>query len=286
VTPEEDNEELDSFAKLLVNKYYVDEVYAALITKPLDKLAAFAYKYIDQADTVVPDVGSAEGRIVGPIKQWFKEMHDNVFRATKAVDPDAPIGEIDNYLPHIHTDDAFRWMADESNAVAVATRGTVYNPLDPASAWKRRMVEGDMWFGEPLTAEDIAGGLDRLNVLGRERGGLKFDFFETDLPTIMDKYTKMYGAQMGKIARKQYLKDKGVFQKVEERLIEDPAWVKSAEKRIATVTKERAKALAKVNKKLGEATKSLDIVLEQGLKDTRGRLTAALAETDLSARNQ
>ena len=213
-------------------------------------------------------------------------MHDNVFRATKAVDPDAPIGEIDNYLPHIHTDDAFRWMADESNAVAVATRGTVYNPLDPASAWKRRMVEGDMWFGEPLTAEDIAGGLDRLNVLGRERGNLKFDFFETDLPTIMDKYTKMYGAQMGKIARKQYLKDKGVFQKVEERLIEDPAWVKSAEKRIATVTKERAKALAKVNKKLGEATKSLDIVLEQGMKDTRGRLTAALAETDLSARNQ
>jgi hypothetical protein len=245
-----------------------------------------AYKYIDQADTVVPDVGSAEGRIVGPIKQWFKEMHDNVFRATKAVDPDAPIGEIDNYLPHIHTDDAFRWMADESNAVAVATRGTVYNPLDPASAWKRRMVEGDLWFGEPLTAEDIAGGLDRLNVLGRERGNLKFDFFETDLPTIMDKYTKMYGAQMGKIARKQYLKDKGVFQKVEERLIEDPAWVKSAEKRIATVTKERAKALAKVNKKLGEATKSLDIVLEQGMKDTRGRLTAALAETDLSARNQ
>ena len=245
-----------------------------------------AYKYIDQADTVIPDVGSAEGRIVGPIKQWFKEMHDNVFRATKAVDPDAPIGEIDNYLPHIHTDDAFRWMADESNAVAVATRGTVYNPLDPASAWKRRMVEGDLWFGEPLTAEDIAGGLDRLNVLGRERGNLKFDFFETDLPTIMDKYTKMYGAQMGKIARKQYLKDKGVFQKVEERLIEDPAWVKSAEKRIATVTKERAKALAKVNKKLGEATKSLDIVLEQGMKDTRGRLTAALAETDLSARNQ
>ena len=245
-----------------------------------------AYKYIDQADTVIPDVGSAEGRIVGPVKQWFKEMHDNVFRATKAVDPDAPIGEIDNYLPHIHTDDAFRWMADESNAVAVATRGTVYNPLDPASAWKRRMVEGDMWFGEPLTAEDIAGGLDRLNILGRERGNLKFDFFETDLPTIMDKYTKMYGAQMGKIARKQYLKDKGVFQKVEERLIEDPDWVKSAEKRIATVTKERAKALAKVNKKLGEATKSLDIVLEQGMKDTRGRLTAALAETDLSARNQ
>ena len=48
VRPEEDSEELDSFAKLLANKYYVDEVYATIITKPLDKLAAFVYKYIDQ----------------------------------------------------------------------------------------------------------------------------------------------------------------------------------------------------------------------------------------------
>lgn len=245
-----------------------------------------AYKYIEQAETAVPDVASAEGRIVGPIKQWFKQMHDNVYKAAKAVDPDAPVGEVVNYFPHIHTDDAFRWMSDQSNAVANATRGVVYNPLDPASAWKHRMVAGQDWFGEALTEEDILGGVERLNKLARERGKLTFDFFETDLPTVMDKYTKMYGAQMGKIARKQYLKDKGVFQKVEERLIEDPDWVKSAEKRIATVTKERAKALAKVNKKLGEATKSLDIVLEQGLKDTRGRLTAALAETDLSARNQ
>jgi len=245
-----------------------------------------AYKHIEQAKTAVLDVASAEGRIVGPIKQWFKQMHDNVYKAAKAVDPDAPVGEVVNYFPHIHTDDAFRWMSDQSNAVANATRGVVYNPLDPASAWKHRMVAGQEWFGEALTEEDILGGVERLNKLARERGKLTFDFFETDLPTVMDKYTKMYGAQMGKIARKQYLKDKGVFQKVEERLIEDPDWVKSAEKRIATVTKERAKALAKVNKKLGEATKSLDIVLEQGMKDTRGRLTAALAATDLSARNQ
>ena len=245
-----------------------------------------AYKYIEQADTAVPNVASAEGRITGPVKQWFKQMIDNVNNAAKAVDPDAPVGEVTNYLPHIHTDDAYRWMANEANPAATATRGVVYNPLDPASAWKNRMVEGDIWFGEPLTADDIVGGIERLNALGRQRGGLTFDFFETDLPTIMDKYTKMYGAQMGKIARKQYLKDKGVFKAVEERLIEDPKWVASAEKRIATVTKERAKALAKVSKKLGETTKSLDVILEKGISDVRAKLGVALSEADLSARGQ
>ena len=71
VTPEEDSEELDSFAKLLANKYYVDEVYAALITKPLDKLAAFAYKYIDQGlvDGAVNSTGTVLNGISGQLRK-------------------------------------------------------------------------------------------------------------------------------------------------------------------------------------------------------------------------
>ena len=242
-----------------------------------------AYKYVEQVDAVVPDVTTAEGRIAGPIKQWFKEMHDNIYRATKAVDPDAPIGEVVNYFPHIHTDDAVRWMADESNAAVRATRGVVYNPFDSASSWKSRLVEGDMWFGEALTKEDIAGGIESLNKLARGRGGLTFDFFETDLPAVMDKYTRMYGAQMGKIARKQYLADKGVFESVSKRIVEDPDWVASAEKRIANVVKERARALAKVHKKLGEATGVLDTMVGKNIKTVQTELEAALKGVDISA---
>jgi NADH-quinone oxidoreductase subunit L len=71
VRPEEDNEELDSFAKLLTNKYYVDEVYAALITKPLDKLAAFVYKYIDQGliDGTVNGTGSILNNVSGQLRK-------------------------------------------------------------------------------------------------------------------------------------------------------------------------------------------------------------------------
>lgn len=242
-----------------------------------------AYKYVEQADTLVPDITTAEGRIAGPVKQWFKEMHDRVFAATKAVDPQAPIGEITNYFPHIYTDDAYRWMADESNAAVRATRGVVYNPFDPASAWKHRMVEGDMWFGEALTKEDIAGGIEQLNKLARGRGGLTFDFFETDLPAVMDKYTQMYGAQMGKIARKQYLADKGVFESVSKRIVEDPEWVANAEKRINTVTAERAKALAKVHKKLGDTTAVLDSMIGKNIKTTQSELEAALKGANISA---
>ena len=71
VRPEEDNEELDSFAKLLTNKYYVDEVYATLITKPLDKFAAFVYKYIDQGliDGTVNGTGSILNNVSGQLRK-------------------------------------------------------------------------------------------------------------------------------------------------------------------------------------------------------------------------
>jgi NADH-quinone oxidoreductase subunit L len=71
VKPEEDSEELDSFAKLLANKYYVDEVYAALITKPLDKLAALVYKYIDQGliDGTVNGTGTALNNVSGQLRK-------------------------------------------------------------------------------------------------------------------------------------------------------------------------------------------------------------------------
>jgi NADH-quinone oxidoreductase subunit L len=47
VVPEADEEET-GFIKLLSKKYYIDEIYAALITRPLDKISTFSYKYIER----------------------------------------------------------------------------------------------------------------------------------------------------------------------------------------------------------------------------------------------
>jgi NADH-quinone oxidoreductase subunit L len=67
----EEEKELTGFSKLVYNKYYVDEVYATLITKPLDKLAAFVYKYIDQGliDGTVNGAGSILNNVSGQLRK-------------------------------------------------------------------------------------------------------------------------------------------------------------------------------------------------------------------------
>ncbi|MBK7885943.1 MAG: NADH-quinone oxidoreductase subunit L [Bacteroidetes bacterium] len=45
--PEEDNVLPAGIPKLLSNKYYIDEIYEAVITKPLDSISTFSYKFIE-----------------------------------------------------------------------------------------------------------------------------------------------------------------------------------------------------------------------------------------------
>lgn len=47
IVPEEDNAIPAGIPRLLTNKYYVDEIYSALITRPLDALSRFTYKYVE-----------------------------------------------------------------------------------------------------------------------------------------------------------------------------------------------------------------------------------------------
>lgn len=46
--PSEDRVERGTLARLSYNKYYIDEIYASLFTKPLDSLSGFFYKVIDK----------------------------------------------------------------------------------------------------------------------------------------------------------------------------------------------------------------------------------------------
>lgn len=47
ILPEEDNVLPAGIPKLLSNKYYIDEIYAAMVTKPLDSISAFSYKFLE-----------------------------------------------------------------------------------------------------------------------------------------------------------------------------------------------------------------------------------------------
>ncbi|WP_353137993.1 NADH-quinone oxidoreductase subunit L [Pseudopedobacter sp.] len=57
--PAEDNEERSALVKLSYNKFYVDEIYAFLVQKPLDLLSGFFYKIVDKSgiDAIVNGLG-------------------------------------------------------------------------------------------------------------------------------------------------------------------------------------------------------------------------------------
>ena len=57
--PEEDRAERGVLSRLSYNKYYIDEIYASLITRPLDSISDFFFKVIDKRgiDGVVNGLG-------------------------------------------------------------------------------------------------------------------------------------------------------------------------------------------------------------------------------------
>ncbi|WP_423147541.1 NADH-quinone oxidoreductase subunit L [Rubrolithibacter danxiaensis] len=59
--PVADSSERGALAKLSYNKFYIDELYDALVTRPLNALSGFFYKVIDKTgiDGIVNGVGSA-----------------------------------------------------------------------------------------------------------------------------------------------------------------------------------------------------------------------------------
>jgi NADH-quinone oxidoreductase subunit L len=60
VVPEAEEATLSPLHKLIYNKYYVDEIYDALIVKPLYALSTFGHRFIELGiiDNIVNAVGS------------------------------------------------------------------------------------------------------------------------------------------------------------------------------------------------------------------------------------
>jgi len=83
--------------------------------------------------------------------------------------------------------------------------------------------------------------LKRLNEIARN-AGYKGDFFETNLAAVMDKYVGSYAEQMGMIARKKYLVDKGIFKKLERVDKVDKDAVKALRKSMAETAANRSNA--------------------------------------------
>lgn len=113
-----------------------------------------------------------------------------------------PIEQIDDlpknesWFPHVLTDRARRGVRDKE--LTVKTVGAdLLNSVDNPAADRsfalagsnvRRLVAGENWFGVKLTPEDVSQGVKRFNQIAREKGGLKYDIFETDADTAFTRY--------------------------------------------------------------------------------------------------
>lgn len=68
--PEEDDAIPAGLPRILTHKYYIDELYSALITKPLDAISSFTYKYFEKGliDGIVNGTGKALNGLSGLLR--------------------------------------------------------------------------------------------------------------------------------------------------------------------------------------------------------------------------
>ena len=229
------------------------------------------------------------------LKAAFKQLHTDVEGAFKSFDTNFTLGEIEDYLPHIATDDALRLMDDLSSPYAKQIRQYLtVNMTDASGSFRSRSIrEGAPWFGKPLTKSDVLGGVDQLNKLARERAKLPFDFFETDMEKILSKYIGYYSRQIGTAKYMEDLIKRGGMQvgKTSWELNEDMARaasqnVKEAVTRYSNTLKETYEAGKTVTSTLSEVLTDLTRTkktvtrpvgaLQEAVKDAK----AALNEID------
>jgi len=220
-----------------------------------------AYKYIDVNGPQI-NLATPEGRVASATRAWLDELHKNVEVAAKDLDPEFNLNYINNYLPYMIKDDAWRWMENTNNPRATLAKGQTFDVFEPTGAFKSRRIAGDTIGKHKLTQADIDGGIDRINDIYRKEFDLNFDFFETDLPTIITKYEAMYAGMMGKIARKKFMADRGTFKRLDDLLVTDPELDKITQKQLQKIVRERTKRQKASSTALTKVTDTISSILD------------------------
>jgi hypothetical protein len=119
------------------------------------------------------------------------------------------IARIDNYFPYVRSNEAVTWAARNSKLADTIADGIGVDRtvLLSGNYMSRNIKVGSDWFGKILTADDIAGGVSRLNKIAKDSGQIKFNFFTEDVPTAIGVYAenhakfKAYGQSLENITR-------------------------------------------------------------------------------------
>ena len=195
------------------------------------------YKFLD-TPRLKPDgtmnwereLTDVEQRAYDKIQKIFKDFHSEVEARYQQVDPNFQMNYVENYLPHMMTDEARDWLNSLSTQRAEEIRQYLkINMTDPSSSFKSRgLIKDARFFGKVLDDEDMLKGVAGLNEIANMPGtGFTGKFFETDIDRIMAKYGQHYAQQFGTAEFMRLAVDGGILAEAKQMGSVTKDWLKS-----------------------------------------------------------
>ncbi len=125
-----------------------------------------------------------ERRAADKLRTFLRDSYNQINETMRAVDPGWQVGQIEDYFPHMFTDEAMRAM-DASFDNPVMEKLLTYLKIDvrdPQKSLKRRLVNAETEF-MGVAGDVHKGTVEGINKITREKLG--FDLFETDAIKVM-----------------------------------------------------------------------------------------------------
>ena len=162
--------------------------------KSANKLAP--YLEIPEAEWVargLPPLTSTERAVLGDVRDFFDALLDDADYAVRQLGGPG-LTRAPNYFPHVQTKETLQWAARNGDKLAKVASDLGIDPtaLLQGNFMARNLGVGSNWFGKILTADDIAGGVKRLNQIAKDSGEINFKFFAEDLPTAIAQYANNF----------------------------------------------------------------------------------------------
>ena len=170
-----------------------------------------------------PPLGDERYPLYQKIKNFFDTYGNDIEMDAISTDPDFPFRSRENYFPHMESDQAIKdrlQMGDEAFDRQLGIERTISERQKLGSSFRqRRFKAGDIFFGHRLKEEDLF--IDRLNQMARNPGdelnpftkekfkAINYDYYETDVVRVVEKYARQYANTKGYFAFVNYLKQNG-----------------------------------------------------------------------------
>ena len=268
----------DQAARSLTNQMM--DTYAKIVQPILDDADVTAvgkdfYKFLDTPESQwTRAMTEPEQRAMVKLRAAFDQWKLDIESKYRLVDDNFRLKGIDNYLPHMMTDEAREWLGSLSSARAEdILKYLKVNMTDPTASFQaRNLVKDAEFFGVKLSADDVEKGIERLNQIARESDrGFTGQFFETDIGKILQKYGDHYASQYGTAEFMRIAKEGGMLAEAKAMGSVTKEWMqslaehaKALEAAVTTSNREMAvagrNALEAIKTHLGSMTSETGVV--------------------------